>query len=548
MALEAGARLGPYEIQSLLGAGGMGEVYRARDTRLDRVVAIKVLAPALAADPQFRDRFDREARAISSLSHPHICPLFDVGHQDPSTGSGQAVDYLVMEYLEGESLAARLAGGALPLDRALTYAIEIAGALDAAHRQGIVHRDLKPGNVMVTKSGTKLLDFGLAKTGSGRSGGSGASAGPGGPDASAAGPGFSPANLTAAPTMTTPPSLTQHGTMLGTIQYMSPEQIHGVDADARSDVFAFGALVYEMVSGKKAFAGKSQFSVMGAILDHDPSPLSALQPAAPAALDRLVKKCLAKDPDARWQTARDLASELEWIAESASDPVAEVTTAATTIAPQPAKVTRARLLSIGGAGLAAGIVLMGIAAWTAMRLSPQRAAQTARFAIVPPPSLPLQINGSDRDIAISQDGSHIVYRAGTGQFQLMVRALDQLDARPLVGIAPARVPFVSPDGHWVGYFTAGGGELKKVSITGGPPITLSNHRQPTRRELGAGRHHHFRHGRPRHRVAERPGRRRRTESLDEGRHGTWRVGSFFPVSVARRSRRAVYDRGARSAG
>ena len=275
MALAPGTRLGPHEILSAVGAGGMGEVYKARDTRLDRTVAVKVLPAALAADPQFRERFDREARAISQLTHPHICTLYDVGEQD-------GVAFLVMELLEGETLAARLEKGALPPAQALTAAIEIASALDAAHRAGIVHRDLKPGNVVLTKTGAKLLDFGLAKTST--------------PIVAVSG--------TMAPT--TPPSITAQGTILGTFQYMAPEQIEGVEADARTDIFAFGCVLFEMLTGRKAFEGKTRASLIGAIMHAEPPPVSQVQPVAPLVLNRIVARCLAKDPEDRWQSARDV--------------------------------------------------------------------------------------------------------------------------------------------------------------------------------------------------------------------------------------------------
>ena len=298
MPLSSGARLGPYEILTPLGAGGMGEVYKARDTRLDRTVAIKILPETLAGDPQFRARFDREARTISQLDHPHICALYDVGEQNPSTGSGRAVAYLVMQYLEGETLETRLTKGPVPLTEALTTAIQIASALDTAHRAGITHRDLKPGNVMLTKSGATLLDFGLAK----------ASA-PAIAVMAGAGGSMLP---------TTPPNLTAQGAILGTFQYMAPEQLEGKEADARTDIFAFGAVLYEMVTGKKAFEGKSQASLIGAIMHAEPAPISTLQPLTPRALDRVVKKCLAKEPDERWQSAKDLHDELKWIAEPGS--------------------------------------------------------------------------------------------------------------------------------------------------------------------------------------------------------------------------------------
>ena len=275
MTLAAGGRLGPYEVVSAIGVGGMGEVYKARDTRLDRVVAVKVLREHLATDPDRRARFDREARAISKLNHPHICTLYDVGHDS-------GIYYLVVEYLDGQSLADRLKKGALPIDQALAIAIDIASALDAAHRAGIVHRDLKPANVMLTKGGAKLLDFGIARM----------SPAPGG--------------MTSA---TTPATLTTEGALLGTMQYMAPEQLEGREADARSDIFAFGALLYEMLSGQRAFAGDTQAAVVAAILEKEAEPL-ALAPS----LDRVVRKSLAKDADARWQTARDLLDELTWIA------------------------------------------------------------------------------------------------------------------------------------------------------------------------------------------------------------------------------------------
>src|SRR6058998_3636101 len=281
MTLQPGTRLGPYEISSPLGAGGMGEVYRARDTRLERAVAIKILPAELSSSAQFKLRFEREAKTISQLNHPHICTLYDVGD-----------NYLVMELLEGESLAERIAKGPLPLEQVLRYGVQIADALDKAHRAGIVHRDLKPGNIMLTKAGAKLLDFGLAKA--------------------------VPAGTAAGLSMlrTTPPNLTAQGTILGTFQYMAPEQIDGQDADARTDIFAFGVVLYEMLTGRKAFEGKSPASLMGAIMHGKPAPIASLQPLAPASLDRVVRKSLAKDPDERWQSAKDLGDELKWMAEA----------------------------------------------------------------------------------------------------------------------------------------------------------------------------------------------------------------------------------------
>src|SRR5439155_14213246 len=282
MSLAPGVRLGAYEIISRIAVGGMGEVYRARDTRLNRIVAIKILPEHSAADPQFKERFEREARAISSLEHPNICALYDVGEHDSTS-------YLVMQHLEGETLEARLQKGAVPIEQALQYAIEIADALDKAHHQGIIHRDLKPGNIMLTKSGAKLLDFGLAKSAAPRLAG----------------------ELSMLPT--SPPTLTAQGAILGTFQYMAPEQLEGVEADTRSDIFSFGAVLYEMLTSKRPFEGKSQASLIAAILEHEPRPVSVDHPAVPRFLDHIVRRCLAKSPEARWQSARDLCDELRWV-------------------------------------------------------------------------------------------------------------------------------------------------------------------------------------------------------------------------------------------
>src|ERR1700687_511761 len=290
MPLPNGSKLGPYEILAPAGSGGMGEVYRARDTRLDRTVAIKILPGYLSEKPDAKQRFEREARAISSLQHPNICTLFDIGSQN-------GTDFLVMEYLEGEPLADRLTKGPLPSEQVLKYGIEIAEGLEKAHRSGIIHRDLKPGNVMLTKGGAKLMDFGLAK-------------------ASTAAP---ISGLTA--TFATPEAshpLTAAGMMVGTFQYMAPEQVEGQEADSRSDIFGLGAVLYEMATGKRAVGGKSHASIVAAILASAPQPISAVQPMSPPALDRVVQGCLAKDPDERWQTAHDVKLQLQWIAEGGS--------------------------------------------------------------------------------------------------------------------------------------------------------------------------------------------------------------------------------------
>src|ERR1700747_284342 len=288
MPIIAGTQLGPYEIKAPLGAGGMGEVYRARDTRLDRSVAIKILPAQFSSNSVRKQRFVREAKTISSLNHPHICVLYDIGHQD-------GIDYLVMECVEGETLAKRLEKGPLPIDQVLKLGAQIADALDKAHRAGIVHRDLKPGNIMLTATGAKLLDFGLAK---------------------AAAPLVSGATLTAA-VPTTP--VTQEGTIVGTFQYMSPEQVEGKELDGRSDIFSLGAVLYEMLTGQKAFEGKSQFSVASAILEKEPAPINTIKPMTPHALHHAIRKCIAKSPEDRWQSAADIKHEISWISQSSAD-------------------------------------------------------------------------------------------------------------------------------------------------------------------------------------------------------------------------------------
>ncbi len=291
MSLTSGNKLGPYEIQAQIGAGGMGEVYRATDTRLDRTVAVKILPSHLSENPEAKMRFDREARAISSLNHPNICTLHDVGHQD-------GIDFLVMEFLEGETLADRLRKSPLSTELVLKYGIEICEGLERAHRSGVVHRDLKPSNVMLTKTGAKLMDFGLAKA------------------APTVAPASSLTMTISQPSADNP--LTAQGTIIGTFQYMSPEQTEGKEADARSDIFALGAMLYEMATGKRAFIGKSQASIVAAILATDPPPISTLQPMSPPALDQVIKSCLAKDPEDRFQTVHDLKLQLRWISQASA--------------------------------------------------------------------------------------------------------------------------------------------------------------------------------------------------------------------------------------
>jgi len=419
----------------------MGEVYRARDTRLDRIVALKVLPSHLADNEELRQRLDREARTISQLSHPHICALYDVGHQD-------GIDYLVMEYLEGETLSDRLARGPLPTEQVLRYGIQIADALDKAHRQGIVHRDLKPGNVMITKSGVKLLDFGLAKL-----------------RASAKGSVFS--SLSVLPTQTDA-SLTAQGTILGTFQYMAPEQLEGREADARSDIFALGALLFEMATGKKAFSGKSQASLIAAILDATPPPISSVQPMTPPALDRVVKTCLEKDPEDRWQTAHDVMLELKWIAEAGSQ------------AGLPAPVvarrkSRERLAWAVAAVLAAGGVAVG---FVELR-RPLSAPVVVRSAILSPEKTIFRFIGNDAGpVAVSPDGRTLAFVAAdsSGKNTLWVRPLDSLVARSLPGTERASYPFWSPDSGFLGFFADA--KLKRIEVAGGPALPICNSPDP----------------------------------------------------------------------
>ena len=434
MALQAGTRLGPYEILAAIGAGGMGEVYKAKDTRLDRTVAIKVLPSHLSNNTQLKERFEREARAVSSLNHPHICTLHDIGSEN-------GVDFMVMEHIEGQTLADRLSKGALPLDQALQRGTEIADALDKAHRQGVVHRDLKPGNIMLTKSGAKLLDFGLAKMTAAETDGGGVSA---------------------LPTEAKP--LTQEGSILGTFQYMAPEQLEGKEADSRTDVFAFGALMYEMLTGKRAFEGKSQASLIVAIMEKDPPAMSELQPMTPAALNRVIKKCLSKEPDSRWQSASDLHDELKWIAESGS------TTAilsADTAAPAPKRWQQAMPLAMV-AVLAAGIA--GLAGWNLK--SSTTIWPVAHFTVPLLPDEQLAGLADTSPVAASPNGNAFVYVANRDDVQqLFLRSLDSLEAKPISGTEGGAGPFFSPDGRWLGFFA--GGHLKKVPIAGGRSTVLA---------------------------------------------------------------------------
>jgi eukaryotic-like serine/threonine-protein kinase len=412
MAISVGTRLGPYEILAPLGAGGMGEVYRARDTRLGRDVAIKILPKELSSDPAQKQRFEREAKAISGLNHPNICVLHDVGSQD-------GVDYLVMECVEGETLAKRLEKGPLPLDQVMKYGAQIAEGLERAHRSGVVHRDLKPGNVMLTPTGAKLLDFGLAK-----------------PFAGA----VSGVTLTAAMPST---PVTQDGLIVGTMQYMSPEQIEGKEVDGRSDIFSLGAVLYEMLTGKKAFEGKSQFSVASAILEREPEPISKVNPMTPAAIDRTILKCLAKLPDERWQSASDLATQLTWVADSSG-----------TVAVLGARKTPSWAWL--GWLVSAALLLVVAAAlgwWSKTKVPKQTSYYASPFH--------MGVN----DLSLSPDGQTaaiVAYSEQGNKYLIWTYQLGEPSPNALDGTEGGMHPFWSPDGKWIGFFAQG--KLKKVDV------------------------------------------------------------------------------------
>lgn len=452
MTLAPGVRLGPYEVVDALGAGGMGEVYRATDTRLDRTVAIKVLPAHVAADPALRERFEREARAVGALSHPNICTLHDVGRQRPASGaaapdeSDPPVDFLVMECLDGETLARRLERGALPLDEALSIAGDIAEALDAAHRRGIVHRDLKPGNVMLASTGVKLLDFGLARLRD---------------------QGVSDDDPSAAPTRA---ALTAEGSLLGTLEYMSPEQLDGNPGDARSDVFAFGATLYEILAGARPFDGAGQASVIGSILKDEPVPLREVRPRLPRQLDRLVRTCLAKDPDDRWQTMRDLKRELRWLAQSGGE------------AEEPPEAASAPAGGSGLAGwrLALGVVVpaliaaAAVVAWTLKPAPAPSAAAVERYVIEVGERQ--ELTGT---LDVSPDGRRLVYGVReAGATRLFLRDLDAFASTPIGGTedVDADPLFFSPDGRHVGFGSRVAGAtwtLNRIPVAGGSPLEIA---------------------------------------------------------------------------
>jgi len=412
MPISSGTRLGPYEIVAPIGAGGMGEVYKARDTRLDRTVAVKVLPAEFASNAQFKVRFEREARTISQLSHPNICTLYDVGD-----------NYLVMELLDGETLADRLTKGALPLADVFKFGVQIAEALGKAHREGVIHRDLKPGNVMLTKSGAKLLDFGLAKSNR---------------------------------VVESDKTVTQEGTVLGTIQYMAPEQLAGEEPDARSDIFALGAVLYEMTTGKRAFEGKTRTSVVSAIMAAEPRPVAEVQPLTPPALDHIIRRCLAKDRDDRWQSALDIAEELRWIAEERRE-------------------TRTRRSAVWPA-VAIAALIVAVAAATYVMTRQQRRAPVIISEINVPDNATFDFESAAA--VLSPDGENIVFLAkpADGSPVLWIRRLDSPAALPLRGTENAVFPFWSPDGKSIGFFADG--KLKRIDAAGGVPDTIASASSP----------------------------------------------------------------------
>jgi serine/threonine protein kinase/Tol biopolymer transport system component len=432
LTLKAGAKLGPYEVLARIGAGGMGEVYQARDTRLNRIVAIKILPPHLADSAESRDRFEREARMIASLNHPNICTLHDVGHHGD-------MDYLVMEFLEGETLASRLVKGRLPLEQTLQYGIEIAGALDKAHRIGMTHRDLKPGNIMLTKSGAKLLDFGLAKL-----------------KQAVSAVGFSPTRVATAGA-----SITARGAIVGTLQYMAPEQLEGKETDARTDIFALGGVLYEMATGKKAFEGQSQASIMAKILETDPPPIRSLLPTTPAALDRMVRTCLSKDPDHRLQSAQDLKLELEWMRDAAPEPSE----------PGVLRYRTGWRRALPWALFGATALVLAVFAWRyEARLQNVIPAEPVRLQIPMPAKLSLRLTGG---LALSPDGRQLAFIANSadGIPRVWVRALNSLAIRALPGTeSVGALLFWSPDSRFIAFDSAG--KLQKMNISDGAAETI----------------------------------------------------------------------------
>jgi serine/threonine protein kinase len=432
VSLSVGQKLGPYEVIEKAGAGGMGEIYKANDPRLNRTVAIKVLPSNIAGSPELRERFEREAKAISSLNHAHICTLYDIGNEN-------GVDYLVMEFLEGETLSERLTKGPIPYEEVLKISIEIASGLDAAHHQGLIHRDLKPGNIMLTQEGAKLLDFGLAKLQLNQT----------------------DQNISAI-TQTTP--LTGANTILGTMQYMAPEQLEGKEADVRSDVFAFGAIMYEMATGKRAFEGSSNATLIASIIGQEPMSISAVIPTTPPLFERLVKKCLSKEPRKRWQSVSDLSDELRWISQGGSQ------------IGLPAHVAAKRKFKFDLARVIGALTILSTLAFAylyyAEKTKPQPPKPVLKTTILPDKGSELG-NFAGGDVSISPLGDKVAFVAKDSldnNYKLWVRSLNALAAIPLKGTNDATFPIWSHDGEYLAFFMDG--KLKKILSTGGPVLTI----------------------------------------------------------------------------
>ena len=452
MTLTSGAKLGPYEIQSKLGAGGMGEVYRARDTRLERVVAIKVLAAHLSSSAELKQRMEREAKAISSLNHPNICHFYDIGSQD-------GTDYFVMEFLDGQTLADRLRAEALPLPEVYKIGIAVAEALSFAHLHGIVHRDLKPGNIMLTQTGTKLMDFGLAKPMGMQSAGSSSASAP---------PSFTAAATLSGPSPLTP--LTTAGTIIGTIQYMAPEQIEGREADARSDIFAFGCVLYEMATGKRPFQGKSQLSLASAILEQEAVPIGSVKPLVPSAFEHVVTTCLQKAPGERFQSAHDIKLQLQWLL--AAKPTMEKAADEEPPALASAVTGLLRRPMTWVATVIGALLLGAIVGFVLHRPAP---AASIRTVINPPEKTHINLTGDNAGPpVVSPDGSMIAFAATglDGKTSIWVRPTNSLDARPLTGTDGGIFPFWSFDSRSVAFFADG--KLKVVEFSGGSPQVIAD--------------------------------------------------------------------------
>jgi eukaryotic-like serine/threonine-protein kinase len=444
MPLPTGTRLGPYEILTLVGAGGMGEVYRARDTKLQRDIAVKVLPDLFVTDPERLARFKREAQVLASLNHPNIAAIYGV---EDSNG----VEALVLELVDGPTLADRIAQGPIPMAEALAIARQTAEALEAAHEHGIVHRDLKPANVKLRPDGTvKVLDFGLAKA----------------LDRLPTSAGVTPSS----PTITA--QATQPGMILGTAAYMSPEQAQGKHVDRGTDIWAFGAVLFEMITARRAFEADNVSTTLAKIIEREPD-WNALPPNTSAAIRHLLRRCLEKDRRRRLRDAGEARIAVEDAlsrSSSGQDAGPEIPSG---------RMRQRSTIAIAGVTLAAVLLIGFLLGGALSRPSQSPPGQTVHFTIVPPPAQSVSINGLDRDLAVSPDGRYLVYVGGVGH-QLIVRSLDRLEAVPLAGTAGARMPFISADGRWVGFFAGGAGELRKVPITGGPPVTLCRYQQGPR--------------------------------------------------------------------